>query len=66
MRRSVTFNRTLLGKWMWWFAIECDRLWRRVIVSEYVVEWGNWWTGRVVWTYGRALWKGITLGLADF
>ena len=53
--RRVTFNRALLGKWMWRFAIECNRLWQQVIVAKYDVEWGNWWTGRVGWPHGRAL-----------
>ncbi|KAF5932279.1 hypothetical protein HYC85_028450 [Camellia sinensis] len=34
VRQLVTFNKALLGKWLWRFALEQDRLWRRVIASK--------------------------------
>ena len=62
MRRLGTFNKALLGKWIWRFTKEIDRLWRRVIVAKYGAGWSNWWPGRVGRSHGRALWKGIMLG----
>ena len=40
IRKIITFNKALLGKWLWWFGKEEDRLWRRVVVSKYGEEWG--------------------------
>ena len=60
------FNKALLGKWLWHFALEQDRLWRRVIVAKYGVDWGNWWTGRVSCSHGWGLWKGISMGMEVF
>ena len=40
IRKLTTFNKALLGKWLWQFGKEEDRLWRRVVASKYGVEWG--------------------------
>ena len=66
VRHLSMFNRALLGKWLWRFAMEGDRLWRQVIVAKHGLAWGNWWTDRVVQPHGRGLWKGIMMGLGDF
>ena len=41
IRKLTTFNKVLLGKWLWRFGKEEDRLWRRVVASKYGVEWGG-------------------------
>ena len=41
IRKLTTFNKALLGKWLWRFGKEEDRLWRRVVASKYGVEWGG-------------------------
>ena len=40
IRKITTFNKALLGKWLWQFGKEEDWLWRRVVVSKYGEEWG--------------------------
>ena len=56
IRELTTFNKALLGKWLWRFGKEEDRLWRRVVVSKYGEEWGGWTSklGREV--HGCNLW----------
>ena len=39
-RKLNTFYKALLGKWLWQFGKEEDRLWRRLVVSKYEKEWG--------------------------
>ena len=34
--------------------------------GKYGLEWGNWWSRPAGGPHGRALWKGIMLGVADF
>ena len=46
IRKLTTFNKALLGKWLWRFGKEEDRLWRRVVASKYGVEWGGWTSNR--------------------
>ena len=41
VRKLTTFNRALLGKWLWRFGIEETRLWRRVIALKFGEEWGD-------------------------
>jgi len=42
IRKLTTLNKALLGKWLWQFGKEEDRLWRRVVVSKYGEDWGGW------------------------
>ena len=35
IRKLTTFNKALLGKWLWRFGKEEDWLWRRVVASKY-------------------------------
>ena len=65
VRRLITFNRALLGKWNWRFAIEVECFWRRAIMAKYGVQEGNWSPGSMERPYRRALWKGIMLGFHD-
>ena len=39
IRKLTTFNKALLGKWLWRFGIEENRLWRRVVVGKFGEEW---------------------------
>ena len=41
IRKLTTFNKALLGKWLWRFGKEEDRLWRRVVASKYGEDWGG-------------------------
>ena len=41
IRKLSTFNKVLLGKWLWRFGKEDDWLWRRVVASKYGEEWGD-------------------------
>ena len=36
-----TFNKALLGKWLWCFGIEENRLWRRVVALKFGEDWGG-------------------------
>uniref|UniRef100_A0A2N9FLS3 Reverse transcriptase domain-containing protein n=1 Tax=Fagus sylvatica TaxID=28930 RepID=A0A2N9FLS3_FAGSY len=62
IRLLVPLNRALLGKWLWRFVVEGDRLWRRVVASRHGAVHGGWGTGQVRGSYGCGLWKGIMLG----
>ena len=42
MRKLTTFNKALLGKWLWRFGKEENRLWKRVVASKFGEEWGGW------------------------
>ena len=35
VRKLTTFNKVLLGKWLWRFGIEDTRLWRRVVALKF-------------------------------
>ena len=41
VRKLTTFNKSLLGKWLWQFGVEESRLWRRVVVLKFGKEWGD-------------------------
>ena len=41
VRKLTTFNKPLLGKWLWRFGVEKTRLWRRVITLKFGEEWGD-------------------------
>ena len=68
IRKLTTFNKALLGKWLWRFGKEEDRLWRRVLASKYEEELGGGGRtsklGRGV--HGWVLWRGIRIGWEDF
>ena len=59
VRSLVTFNKSLVGKWLWRFGLERDALWRWVIVEKYGDEGGGWSTQLVSGPYGVSLWKYI-------
>ncbi len=62
VRKLVPFNRALLGKWLWRFGVEGDRLWKRVLVARHGAACGGWSTGLVRGSHGCGLWKGTMLG----
>ena len=35
IRKLTTFNKALLGKWLWRFGIEKNKLWRRVVALKF-------------------------------
>ena len=41
VRKLTTFNKSLLGKWLWQFGVEESRLWRRVVALKFGKEWGD-------------------------
>ena len=40
VRKLTTFNKALLGKWLWRFGVEETRLWRRVVALKFGEELG--------------------------
>ena len=40
IRKLTTFNKVLLGKWLWRFGVEETRLWWRVVALNFGEEWG--------------------------
>ena len=55
-----TFNKVLLGKWVWRFAIERKALWNQVITRKYGEERGGWSSCEAKEAYGVGLWKTIS------
>ena len=42
IRKLTTFDKALLGKWLWRFGVEETRLWRRVVALKFGEVWGGW------------------------
>ena len=38
VRKLTTFNKALLGKWLWRFGTEEKRLWRKVVALKFREE----------------------------
>ena len=49
VRKLTTFNKVLLGKWLWRFGIEETRLWRRVVALKFreKLGGGGGWTSKL-------------------
>ncbi|KAI8555897.1 hypothetical protein RHMOL_Rhmol05G0210300 [Rhododendron molle] len=62
VRSLKLFNQALLGKWLWRFACERERWWRKVVVAKYGCEWGGWSSRNVNLPCGVGLWRGIMNG----
>ncbi|GFZ09766.1 hypothetical protein Acr_21g0003650 [Actinidia rufa] len=60
------FNKALLGKWIWRFALGEDKLWCRVIKVKYGSFRGDWRTKDIAHSHGTGLWKGIMKAWGDF
>ena len=41
IRKLTTFNKALLGKWLWRFGVEENRLWRRVVALKFGEDCGG-------------------------
>jgi hypothetical protein len=48
IRNLLQFNRTLLGKWLWQYAMDRDVLWRLVVDAKYNSSRGGWCSKEVV------------------
>ena len=66
VRKLTTFNKALLGKWLWRFGIEETRLWRRVVALKFGEEWGGWSSKLGRGVHGCGLWRSIRMGWEDF
>ena len=66
IRKLTTFNKALLGKWLWRFGKEENRLWRRVVASKFGEEWGGGTSKLGRGVHGCGLWRGIRMGWEDF
>ena len=62
IRKLTTFNKALLGKWLWRFGIEENRLWRRVVALKFGEEWGGWTSKLGRGAHGCDLWRSIWMG----
>uniref|UniRef100_A0A2N9IAI6 Reverse transcriptase domain-containing protein n=1 Tax=Fagus sylvatica TaxID=28930 RepID=A0A2N9IAI6_FAGSY len=62
IRSMATFNKALLGKWLWRYSREPASLWRQVIDSKYGGQ-GNFWCSNTIRSpHGVSLWKHIRAG----
>ena len=66
IRKLTTFNKALLGKWLWRFGVEESRLWRRVVALKFGEEWGGWSSKRGRGVHGCGLWRSIHKGWEVF
>ncbi|KAG6698035.1 hypothetical protein I3843_08G001900 [Carya illinoinensis] len=66
IRNLRTFNKALLGKWLWQYHLEGDALWKNILECKYGSEWGGWCTKEVRGAYGVGVWKFIRSGWDGF
>ena len=66
IRRIGLFNQALLGKWLWRFGCETNRLWRQVIATKYGETSGGWCTRVGKGSQGCGMWKNIGKGAESF
>ncbi|XP_035544454.1 uncharacterized protein LOC108983424 isoform X2 [Juglans regia] len=66
VRNLRTFNKALLGKWLWRYQEEGESLWKEVVVSRHGGAWGGWCTNEVRGGYGVGLWRYIRGGWQCF
>ena len=66
IRSVVSFNQTLLGKWLWRYGHEDTHLWRRVISIKYGEGQGGWCSKVCRRIHGCGLWRSIEEGWESF
>ena len=66
IRSVVSFNQTLLGKWLWRYGHEDTHLWRRVISTKYGEAQGVWCSKVFRRTHGCGQWRSIDEGWESF
>ncbi|KAL6343049.1 hypothetical protein AAG906_017861 [Vitis piasezkii] len=66
IRSLSTFNKALLGKWLWRLANENESLWKQIISSKYDLQEGGWCSKGVRDRYGVGIWKAIRNGWENF
>ena len=59
IRRLVDFNKALLGKWSWRFAVEREPFWKQVIINKFWLKEGGWCLRVARGGYGVGVWKAI-------
>jgi hypothetical protein len=59
VRNLRLFIEALLGKWLWWYGVDREAFWRRLILGKYESLGGGWSTKVVNGPYGVSLWKNI-------
>ena len=59
VRDLISFNKALLGKWLWRFRVEDLKFWRLVLSAKYGVKGRGWCTKPVRGSHGCSLWIGI-------
>ena len=55
----LNFNKALLGKWNWRFAMEENSVWRNIISLKYGMGDGGWFSNTPRGSYRVGLWKDI-------
>uniref|UniRef100_A0A2N9H476 Reverse transcriptase domain-containing protein n=1 Tax=Fagus sylvatica TaxID=28930 RepID=A0A2N9H476_FAGSY len=66
LRRIISFNQALLGKWLWRFANERNAYWRQVIGCKYGCDRDGWHSKEGRGGHGVGLWKHIQSGWSRF
>ena len=66
IRDLRSFNKALLGKWLWRYGLERDALWRLVVDAKYGSLWGGWCSELGKGPYGVSVWKFIRRGWDNF
>ena len=66
VRKLISFNKALLGNWLWRFGIEKTRLWRKVVALKFGEEWGGWTSKLGRGVHGCGWWRSIRMGWEDF
>ncbi|XP_077252938.1 uncharacterized protein LOC143892304 [Tasmannia lanceolata] len=59
IRRIKQVNQALMGKWLWRFGEEKERLWAKVISGKYGVAPGNWVSLNSLCKPGVTIWRDI-------
>jgi hypothetical protein len=66
IRNLRTFNRALLGKWLWRYVHEREAWWRVVVDAKFGSMGGGWCSRAPTGPHGVGLWKNIRRGWSLF